>query len=87
MLCMCNSRLKEAAKLPVKHSGLRFESCRRGYFSVTGSLANADGVLPDTYLDIGNFDWAKGLAFINGFNLVRASSMPITKLSNCESGD
>ena len=87
MLCRRDSRLKEAAKLPVKHSGLRFESCRRGYFSVNGSLANTDGVLPDTYLDIGNFDWAKGLAFINGFNLVRASSMLIIKLSNCANGD
>ena len=42
----------------------------RGYFSVNGSLANADGVFPDTYLNVGKFNWAKGVAFINGFNLV-----------------
>ncbi len=43
---------------------------RRGYFDVNGSLANGDGVLPDTYLNVGKYGWAKGVAFINGFNLV-----------------
>ena len=43
----------------------------RGYFSVNASLANADGMLPDTYINVGKYDWAKGVAFINGFNLVR----------------
>lgn len=48
-----------------------FADCwRRGYFDVNGSLANGDGVLPDTYLNVGNYGWAKGVAFINGFNLV-----------------
>ncbi|CAL8466181.1 g5717 [Coccomyxa elongata] len=41
----------------------------RGYFSINASLANADGVFPDTYLNIGLSNWAKGVAFINGFNL------------------
>lgn len=43
----------------------------RGYFNVNGSLADANGMLPDTYMNVGNFAWAKGVAFINGFNLVR----------------
>lgn len=42
----------------------------RGYFDVNGSLANSDGMLPDTYLNVGNYGWAKGVAFVNGFNLV-----------------
>ncbi len=42
----------------------------RGYFNVNSSLANADGVFPDTYLNVGKYSWAKGVAFINGFNLV-----------------
>ncbi len=46
----------------------------RGYFNVNSSLANADGVFPDTYINVGKYSWAKGVAFINGFNLVSASS-------------
>ncbi|BDA51062.1 probable beta-galactosidase [Coccomyxa sp. Obi] len=41
----------------------------RGYFNVNSSLANADGVFPDTYINVGKYSWAKGVAFINGFNL------------------
>ncbi len=37
-----------------------------------GSLANADGVLPDTYMNVAKSSWAKGVAFINGYNLVSA---------------
>ena len=49
--------------------------CRcRGYFNINASLANSDGVFPDTYLNIGLSNWAKGVAFINGFNLVSYSS-------------
>lgn len=28
-------------------------------------------MLPDTYMNMGKGHWAKGVAFINGFNLVR----------------
>lgn len=59
-------------------SGLRCVSQRcffvcgcRGYFSI-GSQAKVDdkGHYPDTYLSIGGGKWSKGVAFINGFNLV-----------------
>lgn len=52
----------------------------RGYFNVNGSLADANGMLPDTYMNVGKFAWAKGVAFINGFNLVR-TVLPILKCS------
>ena len=37
-----------------------------------GSQAKVDdkGHYPDTYLSIGGGKWSKGVAFINGFNLV-----------------
>lgn len=44
----------------------------RGFFNVNSSLANDDGVFPDTYINVGKYSWAKGVAFINGFNLVSA---------------
>lgn len=50
----------------------------RGFFNVNASLANADGVLPDTYMNMGKGPWAKGVAFINGFNLVSAPSSYLT---------
>lgn len=49
----------------------------RGYFNVNASLANADGVFPDTYINVGKYSWAKGVAFINGFNLVSDSPSPV----------
>lgn len=42
---------------------------RRGYFNVNAS-ADSYGNLPDTYINVGKGGWAKGVAFINGFNLV-----------------
>lgn len=54
----------------------------RGYFSVNASLANADGMLPDTYINVGKYDWAKGVAFINGFNLVRLQLLHSCTMEN-----
>ncbi len=34
---------------------------------------NDKGQYPDTYLNIGGGKWSKGVAFINGFNLVSLS--------------
>lgn len=45
----------------------------RGYFSINASLADANGKFPDTYINVGKGGWGKGVAFINGFNLVGAS--------------
>lgn len=41
----------------------------RGYLDIDEDVTprNADGLLPDSYLYVG--DWGKGLAFLNGFNL------------------
>ena len=36
-------------------------------------LVGADGLLPSTYLSV-KADWSFGLAYINGFNLVRCLS-------------
>ena len=54
----------------VSHRCLFVHDCR-GYFSI-GSQAKVDdkGHYPDTYLSIGGGKWSKGVAFINGFNLV-----------------
>ena len=44
----------------------------RGYFSISSQVqVNDKGHYPDTYLNIGGGKWSKGVAFINGFNLVR----------------
>ena len=42
----------------------------RGLLHVDPGLVGADGLLPSTYLSV-KADWSFGLAFINGFNLVR----------------
>ena len=49
----------------------------RGYFSISSQVQpNDKGHYPDTYLNIGGGKWSKGVAFINGFNLVRLSPKP-----------
>ena len=57
------------------HSGkqpVRCSLARRGYFSISSQVQpNEKGQYPDTYLNIGGGKWSKGVAFINGFNLVR----------------
>ena len=57
----------------------------RGFFSI-GSQAKVDdkGHYPDTYLSIGGGKWSKGVAFINGFNLVNypAQYVPAPGLSH-----
>ena len=46
----------------------------RGYMSISSSVQpDAKGHYPDTYLNIGGGKWSKGVAFINGFNLVQPS--------------
>ena len=39
----------------------------RGYLDIDEGLLNKGDLLPDSYLDIG--EWGKGIAFVNGFNL------------------
>ena len=39
----------------------------RGYLDIDEGLLNKKDLLPDSYLDIG--DWGHGVAFVNGFNL------------------
>ena len=40
--------------------------------SISSSVQpDAKGHYPDTYLNIGGGKWSKGVAFINGFNLVQ----------------
>lgn len=47
----------------------------RGYMSISSSVQpDAKGHYPDTYLNIGGGKWSKGVAFINGFNLVQPRS-------------
>lgn len=48
---------------------MQFCVCR-GYLDVDMRLLGADGLLPSTYLSV-KADWSFGLAYINGFNLVR----------------
>ena len=51
---------------------MRLGCARRGYFSISSQVQpNEKGQYPDTYLNIGGSKWSKGVAFINGFNLVR----------------
>ena len=48
--------------------------------SISSSVQpDAKGHYPDTYLNIGGGKWSKGVAFINGFNLVlpRSHQNPI----------
>ena len=41
--------------------------------SISSSVQpDAKGHYPDTYLNIGGGKWSKGVAFINGFNLVQS---------------
>ena len=43
----------------------------RGYFSISDQVKPDDkGHYPDTYMSIGGGKWSKGVAFVNGFNLV-----------------
>ena len=43
----------------------------RGYFSISDQVKpDAKGHYPDTYMSIGGGKWSKGVAFVNGFNLV-----------------
>lgn len=42
----------------------------RGYLDIDTGLVGKDGLLPSTYLSV-KADWSFGLAYINGFNLVR----------------
>jgi hypothetical protein len=49
--------------------GCLHNSICRGYFNVNAT-ADSYGNLPDTYINVGKGGWAKGVAFINGFNLV-----------------
>ena len=43
--------------------------------SISSSVQpDAKGHYPDTYLDVGGGKWSKGVAFINGFNLVQLRS-------------
>ncbi|EIE21208.1 hypothetical protein COCSUDRAFT_57119 [Coccomyxa subellipsoidea C-169] len=58
-----------ASPVPVPDPALDGPTFYRGFFNVDGSLANADGVLPDTYMNVAKSSWAKGVAFINGYNL------------------
>ena len=56
-----------------KHSWpglLRYVPYGRGSLHVDPGLAGADGLLPSTYLSV-KANWSFGLAFVNGFNLVR----------------
>lgn len=54
---------------------MRLGCARRGYFSISSQVQpNDKGQYPDTYLNIGGGKWSKGVAFINGFNLVRPLS-------------
>ena len=46
---------------------LNAESGYRGVFTADPSMKSSDGILPDTFMDMPG--WAKGVAFINGFNL------------------
>ncbi len=39
----------------------------RGYLDIDEGLLNKEDLLPDSYLDIG--DWGNGVASVNGFNL------------------
>ena len=44
--------------------------------SISSSVQpDAKGHYPDTYLSIGGGKWSKGVAFINGFNLVQPRSV------------
>ena len=58
--------------IPVNRvSEMQHRHACRGYFSISSQVQpNDKGQYPDTYLNIGGGNWSKGVAFVNGFNLV-----------------
>lgn len=56
----------------------------RGFFDVNATR-DSYGNLPDTYINVGKGGWAKGVAFINGFNLVRPFLLHHTALGTPQS--
>ena len=49
---------------------------------MNAALAGDDGLLPSTYLSV-KADWSFGLAYVNGFNLVRPGPCLAGPLSCC----
>ena len=56
--------------------------------SISSSVQpDAKGHYPDTYLNIGGGKWSKGVAFINGFNLVQSRSHQDPHLGQAQCSD
>ena len=78
------SQLSSCLCCILQYKDLRGRNCAhcRGYFSISSRVQREkSGHYPGTYLDIGGGKWSKGVAFINGFNLVQSDYFIIRVMS------